>query len=139
MLNEVCALTSDVPAMTSSKPYILRALHEWIEDNRQTPLILVNTRYPGVDIPAGIDSNGKVVLNISQTATEGLHMDHNGVAFSARFAGKSAPVFVPVGAVLAIYSRDSGQGMMFEEEDAPPPDNTPEKPRKGKPALRVVK
>jgi len=60
--------------MTSSKPYILKALHEWIEDNGQTPLILVNTNYPGVDIPPGIESDGKVVLNISQTATEGLHI-----------------------------------------------------------------
>jgi stringent starvation protein B len=125
--------------MTSSKPYILRALHEWIEDNGQTPLILVNTRYPGVDIPAGIDSDGKVVLNISSSATDGLLMDSHGVGFSARFSGKSAPVFVPMGAVLAIYSRDSGQGMMFEENDSPPPDHPPEKPHKGKPTLRVVK
>lgn len=132
-------MTSDRPAMTSSKPYILRALHEWIEDNSQTPLILVNTRYPGVDIPPGIDADGKVVLNISHSATSGLHMDQNGVGFSARFSGKSAPVFVPVGAILAIYSRDSGQGMMFEEDDNPPDNTPPEKPRKGKPALRVVK
>ena len=126
--------------MTSSKPYILKALHEWIEDNGQTPLILVNTNYPGVDIPPGIASDGKVVLNISYAATEGLHMDSEGIGFSARFGGKSAPVFVPMGAVLAIYSRDSGQGMMFEENDTPPPpQDGPKKTRKGKPSLRVVK
>ncbi len=125
--------------MTSSKPYIIRALHEWIEDNGQTPLILVNTLYPGVDIPPGIESDGRVVLNISSSATGNLHMNHDGIDFDARFSGHSASVFVPTGAVVAIYSRESGQGMMFDEGEPPTPDDNQKTSRKGRPALRVVK
>lgn len=110
--------------MTSSKPYILRALHEWISDNEFTPLILVDSRHEDILIPPGIDEDGKVVLNISFGATHNLELINEGVLFDARFSGVSHNIFIPIESILAIYARESGQGMMFSEEDQlpePPP------------------
>ena len=111
--------------MNSSKPYILRALHEWISDNECTQLILVNSKGEDVMIPSGIDEDGKVVLNVSYGATNNLELANEGVLFDARFSGVSHNLFIPMNSVLAIYARENGQGMMFGEDD----DNTPEPPK----------
>lgn len=111
--------------MTSSKPYILRALHEWISDNEYTPLILVNSQHQDVLIPPGIDEDGKVVLNISFGATHNLELINEGVLFDARFSGVSHNIFIPIESILAIYARESGQGMMFSEDDNLPDPPTP--------------
>ncbi len=136
--------------MNSSKPYIIRALHQWITDNDCTPLILVSSKSQDIQIPSGIDEEGKVVLNISYGATKNLEISDDGVFFDARFSGVSQDIYVPTQAILAIYARENGQGMMFGEGDEEPPetpgsDDKPLskeselKPKKNKSFLKVVK
>jgi stringent starvation protein B len=147
-----------VPAMTSHRPYLLRALWEWIADNGMTPHLLVDATRPGVRVPAHTIKDGKVVLNIADRAVARLEMGNEAVSFSARFAGASHSVVVPVAAILAIYARETGQGMALPEEmgatpppqdaqgaepESPPPDPSPDDdgappPRRGA-HLRVVK
>ena len=115
--------------MNSSKPYIIRALHEWISDNDFTPLVLVNSKCKDVQIPHGIDEDGKVVLNISYGATKNLELINEGILFDARFSGVSQNLFIPMDSILAIYARENGQGMMFGEPDD---DNLPEPPKPNK-------
>lgn len=116
-------MTDSQPPMTSHRPYLLRALYEWIADNGMTPHILVDARQPGVRVPAHAVKDGRIVLNIADRAVGRLEMDNDSVRFSARFGGVSQTVMVPVGAVLAIYARETGQGMALPEEiigsDAP--------------------
>lgn len=136
--------------MNSSRPYLLRALYEWIVDNDCTPHLLVNTEHPGVRVPAGYAQDGQIVLNVSPSAVRSLHMDNDAVSFEGRFGGVPHTLFVPAAAVLAIYARENGQGMVFElepsldgDEDAGPDDDGPdgdEPPRpSGRPSLKVVK
>lgn len=136
--------------MNSSRPYLLRALYEWIVDNDCTPHLLVNTEHPGVRVPAGYAQDGQIVLNVSPSAVRSLHMDNEAVSFEGRFGGVPHTLFVPAAAVLAIYARENGQGMVFElepsldgQEDAGPDDDGPdgdEPPRpSGRPSLKVVK
>nr|WP_202841114.1 ClpXP protease specificity-enhancing factor [Luteimonas saliphila] len=135
--------------MTSHRPYLLRALYEWISDNGMTPHILVDAQSPGVRVPAHTVKEGRVVLNIADRAVAKLELDNEAVRFTARFGGVSHPVVVPVSAVLAIYARETGQGMALPEEAGPthpddeptPPDETPgddNAPRRGA-HLRVIK
>ncbi|MCF6288324.1 MAG: ClpXP protease specificity-enhancing factor [Proteobacteria bacterium] len=110
--------------MNSSKPYILRALHEWISDNDCTPLVLVSSKHTDVQIPAGIDEDGKVVLNVSYGATKNLELTEQGIFFDARFSGVSQNLYLPIASILAIYAKENGQGMMFDDGD----DESPEPP-----------
>ncbi len=138
------------PAMTSHRPYLLRALYEWISDNGMTPHILVDAQQPGVRVPTHTVKEGRVVLNIADRAVAKLELDNESVRFTARFGGVSHPVVVPVSAVLAIYARETGQGMALPEEvasgqppddDPTPPDDTPGEdaaPTRGA-HLRVIK
>ena len=119
-------MSDDAPSMTSYRPYLLRALTEWINDNGMTPHILVDAGVPGVRVPPGAVREGKVVLNIAERAVVGLHMDNEWIGFTARFGGVSQPVSVPVGAVLAVYARETGQGMMLPEDGARLPDDSPD-------------
>ncbi len=109
------------PAMTSHRPYLLRALWEWIADNGMTPHLLVDATRPGVRVPPHTIKDGKVVLNIADRAVARLEMGNDAVSFSARFAGASHSVVVPVPAILAIYARETGQGMALPEEMGPSP------------------
>jgi stringent starvation protein B len=102
--------------MTSHRPYLLRALYAWIADNDMTPHLLVDATRPGVRVPAHVVKEGKVVLNIAARAVGHLDMDNDAVAFTARFGGVSHAVIVPMDAVLAIYARETGQGMALPEE-----------------------
>lgn len=102
--------------MTSHRPYLLRALYAWIADNDMTPHLLVDAGRPGVQVPAFAVNDGKVVLNIAQRAVVALDMGNEIISFSARFGGVSHPVRVPVSAVLAIYARETGQGMALPED-----------------------
>lgn len=102
--------------MTSHRPYLLRALYEWIADNGMTPHILVDARQPGVRVPAHAVKDGRIVLNIADRAVGRLEMDNDSVRFSARFGGVSQSVLVPIGAILAIYARETGQGMALPED-----------------------
>ena len=139
------------PAMTSHRPYLLRALYEWISDNGMTPHILVDAQSPGVRVPPHTVKDGRVVLNIASRAVAKLDLDNDAVRFTARFGGVSHPVVVPVSAVLAIYARETGQGMALPEEvgSSQPPDDDPPSPPDDAPAgedaprrgahLRVIK
>lgn len=130
--------------MTSTRPYLIRALYEWIEDNGMTPHILVNTEAPGVTVPKQHVREGQIVLNINPAAVRDLRLGNDWIEFNARFGGVARSVQIPIQAVLAIYARENGQGMAFGEEmasDEPPPDAPPEKPaaRARKPVLKIVK
>lgn len=141
--------------MTSSRPYLLRALWEWVTDNGFTPHLLVDATIEGVIVPEAFVEQGKITLNVGPSAVQALNIGDEAVAFSARFAGNPMDVFVPMQAVLAVYARENGQGMMFGSEPGPGPeddgpgtppdgdggsddDNSGPKKRKG-PALKVVK
>ena len=102
--------------MTSSRPYLLRALLDWISDNGQTAHLLVDATRPGTVVPTQFVQDGKITLNIGPAAVQGLEMGNEWISFSARFAGHPMQVSVPVAAVLAIYARENGQGMMFGNE-----------------------
>ena len=107
---------SALPPMTSQRPYLLRALYAWISDNGMTPHLLVNAQVPGVRVPAHTIKDGQVVLNIADRAVAHLDMGNDSIRFSARFGGVNQPVVVPVLAVLAIYARETGQGMALPED-----------------------
>lgn len=114
-------------------------MHEWISDNGQTPHIVVDASIEGVDVPAEHIKEGKIVLNISHGATSHLDMGNEAVEFGARFGGAPRQVSVPISAVLGIYSRETGQGMIFGTEDRPEPDPDGPSEDSGRPKLRVVK
>lgn len=103
--------------MKSSRPYLLRALHEWIVDSGCTPHILVSSEYPSVRVPAGYAQDGQIVLNISPSAVRYLEMGNDVLTFEGRFGGVAQSLYVPVPAILAIYARENGQGMFFEGDD----------------------
>ena len=143
---------TQAPRMGSNRPYLLRALNEWINDNGMTPYLLVDAVRDDVQVPPSTVKDGKVVLNIAPRAVAQLLIDNQGVSFMARFGGVSQSVYVPVGAVLAIYAQETGQGMMLPDDgtdvgdggaspDEPPsgpgPDAGGEPPRRSH--LRVVK
>jgi stringent starvation protein B len=126
--------------MTSSRPYLVRALYEWITDNGLTPYILVDVAKEGLQAPLEYADGGKLVLNIAPRAVRDLNVGNDAITFSARFGGVARDVHVPVQAVLAIYARENGQGMLFSERDdggSTPPAGPQGKG--GKPTLRVVK
>ena len=122
--------------MTSNRPYLLRALFEWISDNQLTPHILVEAGAEGVDVPEQAVQKGKVILNIDQAAVRDLDLGNHWLTFKARFSGSEHKVTVPIEAVLAIYARENGQGMMFAQEDETPPPTDPESGPDSKPAKR---
>lgn len=130
-------------AMTSNRPYLMRALYEWISDNDLTPYLLVDANFPGIKAPTNIAKDGRIVLNTAARAVSHLQIGNEAITFSARFGGVSHSLHVPLAAVLAIYAQENGQGMMFPTEDAP---TEPPKPEKAdvdeapkRPTLRVVK
>ncbi|WP_460714018.1 ClpXP protease specificity-enhancing factor [Lysobacter terrae] len=109
-------MSEDSTTMTSHRPYLLRALYEWIADNGMTPHLLVDATRPHVQVPAHAVKDGRIVLNVAERAVAGLQMTNEVIRFSARFGGVSHAVSVPVSAVLAIYARETGQGMALPEE-----------------------
>lgn len=124
--------------MNSSRPYIIRAIYEWIVDNDCTPHLLVDVEVEGVDVPQSYVSDGQIVLNISPTAVVGLEMGNQFVLFNGRFGGVATDIMVPIKAILGIYARENGQGMVFDTTEEPdnPPDPPPDRVR---PSLKVVK
>ena len=126
--------------MTPNRPYLIRAVHEWLLDNQCTPYLLVDAEAPRVEVPGQYIKDGKIVLNISPGAVEGLRISNDEVTFLARFSGVSQLVSIPVSSVLAVYARENGRGMMFNEEepDGPEPEDSSPKPPT-KPSLKVVK
>ena len=145
---------------TSRRPYLLRAMHEWISDNGMTPYVVVDANEQGVEVPREYVQDGKIILNISYSAANALELGNEWLMFDARFSGKAFNIAVPSPAILAIYAKETGQGLIFDEDDDFHPDPIPDPPlstvdvgnkhvlsdkkptkpsKKGKPALRVVK
>lgn len=129
--------------MTSNRPYLLRALYDWIAENNMTPHVLVEAGAEGVDVPDQAIQKGKVILNIDHAAVRDLDLGNEWLSFKARFSGSEHNVAVPIEAVLAIYSKENGQGMMFalEDENSPPTEPGPDSgsgPDK-RPHLKIVK
>jgi stringent starvation protein B len=131
--------------MTSNRPYLIRAFYDWIVDNGMTPYITVDASVEGALLPQPYVRDGQIILNISPRAVQQLQLSDEGITFSARFAGVSQQVAVPPRAVVAIYARENGEGMLFgnerERDDRPPPQgpHAPSSGKGGKPSLRVVK
>ncbi len=139
------------------RPYLLRAVLEWIVDNGLTPHLLVNATLPGVSVPQQSVRDGQIVLNIGITAVRNFDMDNDGIRFDARFSGQAMRVVVPIYAAVALYAMENGKGLIFPEEvfsdeETPPPPVTPVDPSPGsrprkpagkggekRPALRLVK
>lgn len=128
-------------------------MHEWITDSDQTPHIVVDASLQGVEVPRQYVQGGKIILNVSNNATSSLSLGNEYVSFRARFGAATHDVMVPIIAVLGIYARETGQGMIFSEADAPPP-QPPTAPtetsaggpvaggtevKRAKPTLKVVK
>ena len=122
-------VSEDPPAaaMTSNRPYLLRALYQWINDNDMTPYLLVNAGAEGVQVPRSAIKDGRVVLNMATRAVSQVEIGLREVRFLARFGGVSQSVRVPMAAVIAIYAQESGQGMMLPEDGAAlPPEDPPD-------------
>lgn len=120
--------------MTPQKPYLVRAIYDWLVDNNQTPYLLVNATLDGVQVPHDFIDNGKIILNIDPGAVRNYHSDNEWISFSARFSGKAMELFIPIAAVQSIYSKENNQGMLFADEVPPP---SPEPPTPIKKAKRV--
>jgi stringent starvation protein B len=137
--------------MTSTRPYLLRALYQWVLDNDCTPHVLIDAGIDGVQVPPSVVKDGQVVLNISPTAVAHLDLGNDELSLNARFGGVSQRVRAPVGAILALYARENGQGMMFPPESAEAMQNRTDQsaeegakvsnmpPARGKPSLKIVK
>lgn len=140
--------------MSSNRPYLLRAIYDWITDNGLTPYLLVDARQPGVQVPPFAIKDGKVVLNIAMRAVDALDLGDDRIRFQARFSGTSHALSIPLPAVEAIYAQENGQGMLLPADDAEaslpsdpvdadagpeekPPSGSDEPPRRSH--LRVIK
>lgn len=125
--------------MTSSRPYLVRAIHEWIVDNGLTPQLIVDAQVEGVDVPNQYVQDGKIVLNVSATAVADLVLGNDAIMFNARFAGVATEVCIPTHAVLAVYASENGVGMAFQDNETGTPPSGPPDDEPPKPTLRVVK
>ena len=133
--------------MSASRPYIMRALYDWIVDNDCTPYLLVDATRQGVEVPGQYVKDGQIVLNVSPSAVIELQIGNEWVSFNGRFGGTPTDILVPVTAIIGIYARENGQGMVFEPEDPPEsPDDPPggdSGPATGRPearpSLKIVK
>lgn len=126
--------------MTSNRPYLIRALYDWLVDNNLTPHLLVDATRDQVVVPDQFVEEGRIVLNVNPTAVRGLDLGNDYITFNARFGGTPMDVVVPPDAVLGIYARENGRGMLFPEEgpdDTPPDDDS--RPPRDRPTLKVVK
>lgn len=143
-----------MPVFRSRRPYLIRAIYDWATDNGHTPHLLVSADYPGVVVPREYVQEGRITLNLSPMAVQSMHLDEDPLWFSARFSGRPFEVVVPSGAVLAIFARENGEGLVFGEVEPPEgetasepgadtvvsQDEPPEPPKpKGRGHLRVVK
>lgn len=120
--------------LSPNQPYLIRAIYEWIVDNDLTPYLLVDASNDDAHVPRQYVENGKIVLNIAPRAVNHLELSNENVNFNARFSGKPMDVVFPMDAVLAIYAKENGQGMIFNEGG-----DEPDPPKPDKPSLRIVK
>lgn len=137
--------------MTSSRPYLLRAIYEWLLDNQLTPYVLVDATFPEVMVPEEFIENGRIVLNISPRAIINMSMTNEALKFAASFSSRQRQIDVPIQAVLAIYAFENGRGMVFQEDEdggtdgsgpvpgQPSADTDQKSAPKGRPSLKIVK
>jgi stringent starvation protein B len=131
--------------MSSQKPYLVRAIFDWLVDNGHTPHLLVDATIEGVQVPHEFINEGKIVLNIDPGAVRNYHADNDWISFSARFSGKAMELFIPIIAIRSIYGKENNQGMFFPDDEVSPEPTTPAKQatsRKTKtkhPGLKLVK
>ena len=142
--------------MTSTKPYLMRAIFEWAEDNNFTPQVLVNAEAEGVEVPQAHVVDGQIVLNIGSSAVQLHVMDNECLSFSARFSGIEQDIFLPIDSILAIFARENSQGIFFEDMEndnnndpepsgpsrtpaEPTPLNTKTKPKRDNSHLKIIK
>jgi stringent starvation protein B len=127
--------------MTPLKPYLIRAVYEWIVENNLTPHLLVNADNNKGTLPVDYIEDGKIVLNIRPQAVEALSLGNELIEFNARFSGKPMTISASVNAVMAIYAKENGKGLVFDQEhsDGDEPEPPPEQQPPSKPSLRVVK
>jgi stringent starvation protein B len=127
--------------MTSNRPYLIRAIYDWVVDNELTPYLLVDAERDAVQVPRRYVEEGRIVLNVSPTAVRDLVLGNELIAFEARFGGNAFAISLPPDAVLGVYARENSKGMLFADEGASPPE--PPKPDApspgGRPSLKVVK
>jgi len=123
------------------RPFLLRAMHQWITECGHTPHVIVDAARDGIEVPRAYVKDGKIVLNLSEGATQRLRLGNNEIEFDARFAGVIHHVRFPVSAVLGVYARETGEGMVFSEQDLGPPPDPPQTEEGGsrRPQLKVVK
>jgi stringent starvation protein B len=143
---------SPVPPPPPKRPYLLRAMHQWMSDSGHTPHVIVDADKAGAEVPTAYVKEGKIVLNLSPSATQRLKLGNEEIEFDARFAGVVHHVRFPVSAVMGIYARETGEGMVFSESDlGPEPPSRPTSAEEGgasssnsggsrpRPQLKVVK
>lgn len=136
--------------LSPTRPYLSRAIYEWICDHNLTPHILVDATQPYTDVPVQFIQDGQIVLNLAPHAVHRLNMGNEAITFSARFGGVSKDIYVPLSALMGIYARENGQGLFFDPEeyaninpektDLESKDNvlSEEKVVKKKPSLRIL-
>jgi len=129
--------------MTSNRPYLLRALSDWIIDNGMTPHLLVDVDKGDVEVPRQFAENGRIILNIHPEAVDKFSLTNESLSFSTRFGGRPYHIYLPIKAVLAIYAKENGKGMIFPDEPEDEQSNQDEleenKKKKESPHLKVIK
>jgi stringent starvation protein B len=125
--------------MTSLKPYLIRSVYEWIVDNDLTPHLLVNADNNVGTLPANHIKDGKIILNMRPLAIQGLSLGNEFIEFNAKFSGKPMQIAASVNAVMAIYAKETGKGLVFDQENSGGDETPPEQSPPSKPSLRVVK
>jgi len=130
----------------SKRPYLIRAMHEWMGDNGHTPHIVIDASVDAVSVPREHVRDGKIILNISQSAAHNLKLTNHAVSFRARFSGVPFDVWVPISSVLGIYAKETGQGMIFshsveqpEPPEPPEPEEKEAQPGTSRSHLKLVK
>ncbi|MDJ0918267.1 MAG: ClpXP protease specificity-enhancing factor [Woeseiaceae bacterium] len=130
----------------SKRPYLIRAMHEWMADNGHTPHIVVDAAADNVDVPSEHVKGGRIILNISESAAHNLALGNDSISFRARFGGVPFDVWVPTKAVLGIYARETGQGMIFSQDSSNPAEQNVERDEtvavakpQSRPHLKLVK
>lgn len=108
----------EMAPMTPRRPYLLRAHYEWLLDNDLTPHLVVDVTAPNINVPMEFARDGQIVLNVAPRAVGNFEITNENVSFNARFGGVPRQVYVPMAAIMAVYARENGAGMMFEPEAA---------------------
>ena len=127
--------------MRPQRPYLLRAFYDWLLDSQLTPLIVVNTNYANVDVPNEFIRDGQIILNIAPHAVGQFNMTDEAISFSARFSGAVRHIYVPMGALSAIYARENGAGTIFNDEEVyhqPPAATAPAMATETKQKMHVI-